>query len=232
MDENIQSQLNRAKSLFQDLEKSCNNDLRNKKISEETKNLCPEVLLKIRRLLDQAIYKYYKIHYFPKLSEVDKKSAKVYFPIVSKKESLKSILGMAKMGNLETNNSVLYNYLESIQPYNKEYSWLNNLRDFSNEAHIQLTPQTIKHENETRLGSAVVVTGKGVSMNNCFIQGIPVNSKDINTEPLENFDPRLNVQRITWVSFLFSGTDINILYLCKKSIEDGEKIIKKVLEFV
>ena len=35
-----------------------------------------------------------------------------------------------------------------------------------------------------------------------------------------------------WVSFLFEGSDVNVLGLCKKSVEDGEKIVKKVLEFV
>jgi len=49
---------------------------------------------------------------------------------------------------------------------------------------------------------------------------------------LENFDSRLNVQRITWVSFLFEGTDTNALGLCKRSVEDGEKIIQKVLELI
>lgn len=203
MDKDIESQLDRAKKLLRDLEISCNNDLQNKKVSEETKNLCPEVLLKIRRLLDQTMYKYYEKNYLQKLPETDKKSAKVYFPIVSKKENLKSILGQAKMSNLDKSNPDFYQYLESIQPYNKEYSWLSHLRDFSNEAHIQLTPQIIKEDNETRLGKSVRVTGNGVAMYGCLIDGIPINSNNINTEPLENFDPRLNVQRITWVSFCF-----------------------------
>lgn len=232
MDKDIKSQLNRAKMLLQDLEKSCNNDLRERKISEETKNLCPEILLKIRRLLDQVFYKYYEKHHLQKLSEIDKKSAKVYFPIVSKKEDLKSIFGRAKINNLEKDNPDFYKYIESIQPFNKEYLWLNHLRDFSNEAHIRLTPQIIEEKNETRLGSAVRVTGKGVSMSNCLIDGIPVNSKDINMEPLKNFDQRLNVKRITWALFLFFGTDINMFHLCKKSVEEGERIIKKVSEFI
>jgi hypothetical protein len=34
-----------------------------------------------------------------------------------------------------------------------------------------------------------------------------------------------------WVSFLFDDSDINVLWLCKKSVEDGKKIIMKILEF-
>jgi hypothetical protein len=35
-----------------------------------------------------------------------------------------------------------------------------------------------------------------------------------------------------WVSFLFEGSDVNVLWLCKKSVEDGEKIVNKVLEYL
>lgn len=234
MNQDIQSQLDRAKKLMRGLEEACNLDLQAKNVSGETKNLTPEVLLKIRRLLDQAFRKFFERYYLDGLSGSDKKSVNVYFPIVSKKEDLKSIFGKAKMNDIETNHQDFYKFIDSVQPYNPDYLWLKYLRDYSNETHIALTPQTIKKENETKLGNAVCVGrgATGVSMSSCFINGIPVNSKDINAEPLENFDPRLGVQRVTWVSFMFSDTDINILWLCKKSIEDGEKIIKRILEFV
>lgn len=233
MDQDIQSQLDRAKELLQELENACNTDLQAKDVSGKTKNLAQEVLLKVRHLLDQSIYKFFEKHYLPNLSETDKKSAKVYFPIVSKKEDLKSVLGMAKMGDLETNHKDVYKFIDSVQPYNTDYSWLKSLSDLAKDKHIKLTTQTIKKENETKIGNAVHV-GKGakVSMHNCLVGNVPVNSEDINETSIEDFDPRLNVQRMTWVSFLFESTDINVLWLCKKSVEDGERIIKKVLEFV
>ncbi|MCX6764258.1 MAG: hypothetical protein NTU58_00945 [Candidatus Nealsonbacteria bacterium] len=233
MDQDIQSQLDRAKELMQDLEKACNVDLQAKDVSEKTKNLTQEVLLKIRHLLDQAIRKFFEKYYFNGLSDYDKKSTKVHFPIVSKKGDLK-FLGNVKMNDIIISHKDFYKFIDSVQPYNPGYLWLKYLRNYSNEKHIRLTPQTIKKENETRLGNAVRVGrgAVGVSMSNCLINGILVNSKDINAEPLENFDPRLGVQRVTWISFVFSDTDINILQLCKKSVEDGEKIIKSILEFV
>ena len=60
MDEDIQSQLERAKELLQELEKACDNDLQAKNVSGKTKNLSQEVLLKVRHLLDQAVYKFLK----------------------------------------------------------------------------------------------------------------------------------------------------------------------------
>src|SRR3989344_63176 len=170
MDEDIQSQLERAKELLQELEKACDNDLQAKNVPGKTKNLSQEVLLKVRHLLDQAIYKFFEKHYLPNLPDSDKKSTRVYFPIVSKKEDLKSVFSRAKMGDLETSHRDFYGFIDSIQPYNTDYLWLKHLADYSADKHIRLTPQTIKNENATKLGNAVSV-GKGatVRMNDVLI---------------------------------------------------------------
>jgi len=144
MNQDIQSQIDRAEELLQELENSCNTDLNSQNISDKTKNLTQEVLLKVRHLLDQSIYRFFKKHYHQKLSEADKESARVYFPIASKREDLKSMLGRAKMATLEKDFPNFYRFLDSVQPYNNDYLWLNYLKDFSNEKHIRLTPQTRK----------------------------------------------------------------------------------------
>lgn len=232
MDQDIQSQLDRAKELLQELKDACNTDLLAKDVSGKTKNLSQEVLLKIRHLLDQSIYKFFEKNYLPNLSDKDKKSAKVYFPIVTKKEDLKSVLGRAKMSNLEGNHQNLYKYLESVQPYNQDYLWLMHLSNYSSEKHIRLTPQILKFENETKLGNIMHVgRGAKVSMQNCLVNGIPVDSENINETPLENFDSRLNVQRMTWVSFLYEGTDVNVLGLCSEAVKKGEEIINVILKY-
>ncbi len=148
MDKDTKSQIERAKELLQELEKSCNNDLSSQNVSEKTKNLTQEVLLKIRHLLDQSIYKFFEKHYLPKLTIKEKNSAKVYFPIVGKKEDLKSVLGRGKMATLEKDFPDFYQFIDSVQPYNTAYTWLKHLADFSAEKHIRLTPQ-IKKETKT-----------------------------------------------------------------------------------
>lgn len=231
MDQDIKSQLDRAKELLQELENACNKDLRSKDISGKTKNLSQEVLLKIRHLLDQAIYKFFEKNYFPKLSDSDRKLAKVYFPIVSKKEDLKSIFGRAKMGDLETSHQDFYKFIDSVQPYNQDYLWLKDLTNYASEKHIRLTPQT---KTETRRvtvsrGGGSVSWGPGVTFGGgVSVMGVPI---DPATQmPVPNNIAETKVEN--WVSFLFEGSDINILWFCKKSVEDGEKIVKKVLEFV
>lgn len=56
MDQDIQSQLDRSRELLLELEKACDDDLQAENVSEKTRILTSEVLLKIRHLLDQALY--------------------------------------------------------------------------------------------------------------------------------------------------------------------------------
>lgn len=230
MDQDIQSQLDRAKELLQELENACNTDLQAKDVSGKTKNLSQEVLLKIRHLLDQSIYKFFEKRYLSHLSEPDKKSAKIYFPIVSKKEDLKSVFGRAKMGNIETDRPDFYKFIDSVQPYNPEYLWLKHLANYASEKHIRLTPQT---KTETRRvtvsrGGGSVSWGPGVTFGSgVSVMGVPI---DPATQmPVPNNIVETKVEN--WVSFLFEGSDVNVLGLCKKAVEDGENIVKKVLEF-
>lgn len=231
MDQDIQSQLDRAKELLQELENACNADLQAKDVSGKTKNLSQEVLTKIKHLLDQSIYKFFEKYFLYNLSKAEKKSAKVYFPIVSKKEDLKSVLGRAKMGDVETKHKDFYKFIDSIQPYNQDYLWLKHLADFASEKHIRLTPQT---KTETRRvtvsrGGGSVSWGPGVTFGSgVSVMGVPI---DPATQmPVPNNIAETKVEN--WVSFLFEGSNVNVLGLCKKAVEDGEKIIKKVLEFV
>lgn len=229
MDEDIKLQLDRAKELLQDLENTCRAELQAKMVSGKTRNLSQEVLLKIRHLLDQAMYKFFEKHYFSSITDSDKKSIRVYFPIVSKKEELKSVLGRAKMSDLEVKHPDFYHFLDSIQPYNQDYVWLKYLADYASEKHTRLTPQTkteIRRVTVSRDGGSVswgpgVTFGKGVS-----VMGVPI---DPTTQmPVPNNSVETKIEN--WVSFLFEGSNVNVLWLCKKSVEDGEKIIQKILE--
>lgn len=231
MDQDFQSQLDRAKELLQALEKACDGDLRAKDVSGKTKNLSQEVLLKVRHLLDQSIYKFFEKHYLSNLSDTGKKSAKVYFPIVSKNDDLKSVLGRAKMGDLEASHQDFYKFIDSVQPYNKDYLWLKYLANYASEKHIRLTPQTKTETKRITVsrGGGSVSWGSGVT----FGGGVSV--MDVPIDPATQMPVPNNVAETkveNWVSFLFEDSNVNVLWLCKKSVEDGEKIVKKVLEFV
>lgn len=231
MDQDIQSQIDRAKEILQDLERACNADLQEKNVSGKTKNLSQEVLMKIKHLLDQAIYKFFEKHYFHNLSEADKKSAKVYFPIVSKQEDLKSVFGRAKMSDIETKHQDFYKLLDSVQPYNQDYYWLKSLASYASEKHIRLTPQKKTETKRVTVsrGAGSVSWGSGVTFGGgVSVIGVPI---DPTTQmPVPNNVAETKVEN--WISFLFDDSDINVLWLCKKSVEDGEKIITEILKFI
>lgn len=231
MHSDIQSQIDRAKELLGELEKACNTDLLSKKVSDKTKNLSQEVLLKIRHLLDQTIYKYFEKHYLPNISVEDQQSARVYFPMVMKKEDLKAVLGRAKMSDLEIKHPDFYNFLNSVQPYNANYAWLKQFADLCAEKHIRLSPQ-VKNEAKrvtVSRGNGAVSWGPGVKFGSGIsVMGVPI---DPSTQlPVPNNVVETKIE--TWVSFLYEGTNVNVLWLCKKAIEGGESIAKTIMEHV
>ena len=143
------------------------------------------------------------------------------------------------MINLELDHPNFYQFLDSVQPYNVEYSWLKLLSSLAIDKHKKLTPQ-IRVENKTMTAKTenISVTipidnpnfsihqGEGVQVS---IGGVPVKFTNQGIVPLSQ---GLKTEITKWVSFLFEDSDVNVLWLCRKSVEDGEKIIKKVLEFV
>ena len=230
MDQDIESQMDRAKELLQELTESCNSDLHNKTVSDKTKNLTQEILVKMRSVFDQAMYQFFRKNIEPTLSEKEKKKAIVYFPIVSPKGNIKSVLGKAKMSDLDVKHPNIYAYLDSVQSCNKGYEWLEHFSKFSNEKHIRLTPQKKFEQERTTVtnhrGGSVSWTpgsvkfGPGVS-----IMGAPVDPVTQDIVPT----PGVESRKETWVSFGLGDSNINSLWLCEKVVKDGEKIIENFL---
>ncbi|MFQ6083642.1 MAG: hypothetical protein ACE5WD_09800, partial [Candidatus Aminicenantia bacterium] len=187
----------------------------------------------------QTLYRFFEKHISPKLAEKEKKVARVYFPAVNKKEDLKSVLGRAKMGSLQTDYPDLFNFLDSVQPYNNDFLWLKYLTDFAGEKHIRLTPQT-KTETKKMTAStenisvSMPIDDPNFSVRqsaNCqiSIDGVPVRFTNQGIVPLA---PGLKTKVTTWVSFQFEGTNINALWLCKEAVNKGEKIIKQFFSII
>lgn len=239
MHQDIISQIERAKELLNDLEISCEKDISAKSVSEKTKNLTQEVLLKMKHVLDQALYRFFEKHISHKLSAKEKRAVRVYFPAVNKKEDLKSVLGRAKMGSLQTDYPDLFNYLDSIQPYNNDFLWLRYLTDFAGEKHIRLTPQTKNEAKRMTASTENISVSMPIEDPNFSVKqnekcrvsigGVPVRFTDQGIIPLA---PGLDTKITTWVAFKFEGTNINSLWLCKEAVNKGEKIIEQLFSFI
>lgn len=236
----IKSQIERAEELLEELERSANKDLNTKKVSEKTRNLTQEILVKMRSVLDQTMRIFYEIQIEPALSSSGKKKARVYFPIVPKQSDLLPFLGRGMMKDLHKTHSDIYSLLDSVQPYQSGYEWMEHFKKYSNERHIRLTPQKRIESKRLVLGGdkarisigegAKITLGKGASIS---IGGKRIfGGQTISTESkMIVGDPGI-AKMEKWVSFNFEKSNINSLSLCKTVVVEGSKIISELLSII
>lgn len=230
------SQIERAEELYGELEASCREDLSKQTTSDKTKNLTQEILTKTRLILDHVMYGVFKLYYIPNLSESEAKKAKVYFPIASDENGLRSILGRGMMADLQNQHPDVYNYIASVQPCNSgDCSWLGTFNKLAALRHQDLVPQTRKETKTMKASSGNVSVSMPVDNPNFSVRqgdnvkvsigGVPVKFTDSGIEPL---GPGLTREIRVWTSFLFEGTDINVLWLTKKAIGEIRSIAEQV----
>lgn len=227
MDRDFQTQFNTANKWLEELEALIKNNLNKEEISPETKEVTQDILQKIKHLLDQAMHKFFEKHYYPHLSETDRKGAKVYFPIVSKKNSIKSTLGRGKMNDLEKKHLDFYVFIDSVQPYNnKDYLWLGHLGKYAAKKHVGLVPQKL---NVTGVITAVSGVENFLPLEekiaNIFHKKSLFRIKLKKSKKVVEFTGELRG------SIFFENSDVNVLWLCRKSVKDGYEIVKRILEF-
>ena len=233
----IESQIDRAEELLKELEGSAKEDLNKKKVSEKTRNLTQEILVKMRSVLDQTMRRFYEIHVEPTLSSSEKKKVKIYFPIVPKQNDLLPFLGRGMMKDLDKTHSDIYSLLDSVQPYQPGYEWMAYFKIYANERHIRLTPQKRVESKRLVLGDdkarislgegAKIILGKGASIrvgSKRILGGqtISTGSKTIKGDP-----GIAKMER--WVSFTFENSKINSLHLCNAVVVEGRKIVSDLL---
>lgn len=215
MNRDLESQLERMDEFQRDLEIELNKCLTERIVSDRARNILQDLLVKCTLVLDQTMFAFYKKKIVPALTDTDadKLSRHVYFPISSDKNALFSELGKSRMGKIAITQPEIFNILQNVQTYqSKDNYWLHYVKIYGRQKkHVKLIPQTIKEENETLLGNAIFAgRGSKVEMSGCLINGMPLNCDDVNNAPLENFDPRLDVKRTTWVSFQVLDDELSL----------------------
>ena len=230
INQEIRSQLDRAKELLSELESSCKKDLESLTVSDKTRNFTQEILVKMRSLFDQAIHSFFCERVAPGLSEKEKERARVYFPIADSIDSMKSTLGRGTMACLERTFPAVFNFLEQLQPYNSGYDWMKSFSRFAGEKHIRLTPQKriVVQERTTvtrRDVGQVSWDTKGVRFENGVnILGAPINPATQDIVPT----PGVESKREAWISFTLGESGVDSLGLCKTVVNQGEKIIEEL----
>lgn len=234
MDSDIRSQITRAKELLEELKQSVNSDLLKKEVSDKTRNLTQEILVKMKHVFDQSMRQFFEKQIAFTLTQSEKDKAKVYFPMVTKQTDLQSVLGRAMIKDLEKNHPNVYKFIASVQPYNKNYDWIKHFSEFANEKHIRLTPQKRNETKSVFIGKG----GTGIRMTgNASIRmggntSIGIGGSKIyggqEISPNSDFiiaDPNIDVKKETWVSFTLADSNINAVALCDAVIAKGEKLL-------
>jgi hypothetical protein len=163
---------------------------------------------------------------------LSKKNDIFYFPILSDLTSFNSQC-LKWYPGLRDSCLDLWNYLESIQPYHKEYEWLGNFNRLNNEnKHNSLFEQTRKETKRVNVklkGGSVnwdpgaVKFGHGV-----YIGGVPINPATQMPIP----HPSQTVEVVTWVDFQFDGINVSALSLLKSSFEGISEIVQCVRKWL
>ena len=141
--EEIIALLDRAKEFSLELKEEHDNCIESGKITNRIKIITHDVLSKCRQALDLSWKIFWERDYAPNLSNNEREQSKVYFPISKSPNGISSILGMAKIRDLEIRNNQLFNFINDIQKFsNPDNNWLLDLRNLDNTAkHIKLISQ-------------------------------------------------------------------------------------------
>jgi hypothetical protein len=159
-------------------------------------------------------------------------NVRFYFPILPDAGQYQNLMNNWFPG-LRTVCPDLWNYLESVQPYQPKQGWLGKFNRINNEnKHESLVEQTRTEAQRVNVsfgGGSVswdpnaVKFGPGV-----FIGGVPVNPDTQMPVP----HPSQKVEQMIWVDFKFEGINESALALLQESLNGVSKIAADVYRWV
>lgn len=226
--ENIEALFARAETTLMQIEKEYQSSLTKQSIVSNLKIDIKNFSENLRSILDYLAHDIVQKH-----CPNAKSSNNVYFPIV---KDLKKFQEKIKQSypELESNIKDLYDYLLSIQPFQKkENEWLALFNHLNNEnKHNALVEQKRTETKRIVVNTTNSVVswkpssvkfGSGVS-----IGGVPVNPQTQIPMP----HPSQTVQVITWVDFQFEGINVSALWLLKESFKGIKNIYLNIGKWI
>lgn len=232
MDSELESMLDRADELLGDLEDEYKNCLKAEKVSERAKNLAPEIVVKLRSVLDHTMRRAWEKYIAPNLLEKDRKHAHVYFPIVSNLGNFRSTLGQGGMADLDKSHKELHDFLLKQQPFSStDNRWLDLLAKIAAEGkHVRLTPQKlterIRRINVSSPSGTVswdassVRFGAGVT-----IMGAPVDPVTQQIVPTPGVTQKVDIL----VAFMFDTYGVEALTFCRETCKKTRALIEEMV---
>jgi hypothetical protein len=234
--DNVIALLDHASNDLKNIEQQYEQALSEKKIPTSLQIDVKNFMENLRSALDYMAHDIYEVIIKPERDNTGAKAIeKIYFPYGKTENDFKSGLG-SRLPNLQSLNPNIFAIIETIQPHKCSDAWLYEFCRIVNEKkHDTLSPQT-KTERQTMTASAgdasvtmpinspnfSVHQGQNVKVT---LGGVPVRFSNQGIEPLA---PGLERTITTWVSFQFAGTNIQVLPLLKKALEEITTLSSKI----
>lgn len=228
MHENIKAALDRADQILTDLEKEYAASLHSKDISAATKQLCHDLLEKLKSALDRTARRYFEKHVAPALDSKDAMAATVYFPVSEDQHSFESTMGRWRWKAVKGDHQDLQDFLLQLQPFHSTNNgWLSQLNNLVNEGkHIDLSPQSRverRHVTVSRPGGGGVSWGPGVTFGSgVSVMGVPIDPRTQRVVPNNVVNEEITI----WVDFTFTKYGNSALGFCRQALAETRRIVQ------
>ena len=209
MDAELESMLDRADELIDDLKDEYQKCLNSQTVTRRAQNITHEVLEKLRHTLDHAMRRAWDKHVSPHLSEEDRERAHVYFPITTGLGFFRSKLGEGRMSDLNKVHKELYDFVLKKQPLSsKDNNWLDLLAKISAEGkHVKLAPQKLIEQSKVSKPEVGSVSSD------------PFSVKSIKGERI-------------WFTFVLVDYGFSALAFCKEMSQNTRALIEEMVTII
>jgi hypothetical protein len=213
----IEALLRKSQATLINLKRDYAASLHQKVVSDDLKVDIKNIFENLRSCLDYLAHEL-----FEGICGNAKLPDRLYFPIRSSRVEFNKVMNRDYVG-LEKANKAVFDFLESVQPYNNP--WLGNFNQLNNEnKHLDLVEQTRTEERHVAVsapGGGSVSWGPGVTFGGgVSVMGVPI---DPRTQlPIPN--NQVNTQITTWVDFKFKENGLSAMLFVEDSIKQVQRI--------
>ena len=158
----------------------------------------------------------------------------IYFPYGKNENDFKSSIGRS-LPDLEILSPSIYELIKNVHPFACNNSWIYDLCAINNEnKHDKLTPQTREETGTYTVrgpsGSvSIMINNPNVSVTSqpgaVKTFGVPA---QFTPEGIKTAPSNLQHEKTIWVSFVFEGTNINVLNLLNNAVPGIESLITSI----
>lgn len=219
--DSIEALLRKSRATFAVLRREYETSLHEKVIRDDLRVDIKNVFENLRSCLDYLAHEL-----FEALCGTVKQPNRLYFPICISRIEFDKVMSRDYPG-LEKTNKVVFDFLESIQPYNNV--WLRQFNQLNNEnKHQDLVEQTrveSRHVSVTSPGGGGVSWGPGVSFSgDVRVMGVPIDQRTQLPVPNNQVVTKITI----WVDFAFKVTGLSVLPFIEDSVNKVESIFREL----